>query len=98
MDHSSNSTGSAYDIMAILYFPPDVGFVKYSQYLQNIIKTPEKSIDIDGKTVKFNVSSFSTIFEKLMSLLYRGLIWSVFLALLPLQTALLHSCGKREII
>lgn len=33
-----------------------------------------------------------------MSLLYRGLIWSVFLALLPLQTALLHSCGKREII
>lgn len=58
LDHSSNSTGSAYDIMAILYFPPDVGFVKYSQYLQNIIKTPEKSIDIDGKTVKFNVSSF----------------------------------------
>lgn len=55
LDHSSNSTGSAYDIMAILYFPPDVGFVKYSQYLQNIIKTPEKSIDIDGKTVKFNI-------------------------------------------
>lgn len=60
LDHSSNSTGSAYDIMVILYFPPEVGYVKYSQYLQNIIKTPEQSIDIDGKTVVFNVSAFYT--------------------------------------
>lgn len=46
--------------MVILYFPPEVGYVKYSQYLQNIIKTPEQSIDIDGKTVVFNVSAFYT--------------------------------------
>lgn len=41
----------------------------------------EKFIDIVGKIVKFNVSFFEIIFEKLMLLLYRGLIWFVFLVL-----------------
>ena len=55
IEHSVNSTGSAYDVMAILYFQPDVTYVRYSQYLQNIVRIPEPSTEIDKKNVIFKV-------------------------------------------
>lgn len=51
-----NSTGSAYDIMVILYFSPELEYVKYTQYLQNVVRKPETSINIKGRKVIFNVS------------------------------------------
>lgn len=56
LDHSMNSTGSAYDIMVILYFSPELEYVKYTQYLQNVVRKPETSINIKGRKVIFNVS------------------------------------------
>ncbi|XP_062598399.1 uncharacterized protein LOC134259809 [Saccostrea cucullata] len=59
LDHSLNSTGSAYDVMVIFYFPPELQYVRYSHYLQNIVRKPETTIDVEGKTVKFNIPRMS---------------------------------------
>ncbi|XP_061187059.1 uncharacterized protein LOC133195218 [Saccostrea echinata] len=59
LDHSVNSTGSAYDVTVIFYFPPELQYVRYSHYLQNVVRKPELTIDEDGKTVKFNIPRMS---------------------------------------
>ncbi|XP_048739988.2 uncharacterized protein LOC125654196 [Ostrea edulis] len=61
LDHSMNSTGSAYDIMVILYFSPELEYVKYTQYLQNVVRKPETSINIKGRKVIFNIPRMSFV-------------------------------------